>query len=145
MAEESIAEQLNAQDEHGLLREQVIAPSGGAVESAPGASVEAVTEKTEGKYNELLAKVVPKKSATPSDDKPVDEEVVKLDARHIGAMTDEDGKVQKLVDLAGTKGVAHAVRVARSLKDYYALDRMHDELANRLYQGLLERGLIEQE
>jgi hypothetical protein len=60
-------------------------------------------------------------------------------------MSDEESAVQKLLDLAGAKGVAHAVNVARKLNDYYALDRMHDELADRLYDGLLARGLIEKE
>jgi len=68
-----------------------------------------------------------------------------LDAKHIGALSDEESKVQKLLDLASTKGVVHAVKVARSLKDYYALDRMHDELSGKLYQGLLDKGMIEKE
>ncbi len=143
MPEESVTEALNEQDEHGLIREQVILPPA-APEGTPHQVAEGSAEKTEGKYNELLAKVVPTKSAAPTD-QPASEEAVKLDAKHIGALTDEESKVQKLLDLASAKGVVHAVRVARSLQDYYALDKIHDELANRLYQGLLEKGLIEKE
>ncbi len=96
-------------------------------------------EKTEERYNEILSKVTPQTTVASDDN------AVILDAKHIGALTDEESKVQKLLDLASTKGVAHAVKVARSLKDYYALDRMHDELADKLYQGLLDKGLIEKE
>jgi hypothetical protein len=123
-----------------------------SVEQAPAPSPETVVdveklvlhetgrEKTEERYNEILSKVSPQKTASLSDD-----DAVVLDAKHIGALTDEESKVQKLLDLAGVKGVTHAVKVTRSLKDYYALDRMHDELADKLYQGLLEKGLIEKE
>lgn len=98
-------------------------------------------EKTEERYQEILSQVIPKGNVTSGDD----DAVIVLDAKHIGALTDEESKVQKLLDLASAKGVAHAVKVARSLRDYYALDRMHDELADKLYQGLLDKGLIVKE
>lgn len=103
---------------------------------------ETAREKTSERYNEILSKVTPTSGSKSDDDGNGD---IILDAKHIGALTDEESKVQKLLDLASTKGVAHAVKVARSLKDYYALDRMHDELAGKLYQGLLDKGLIEKE
>lgn len=96
-------------------------------------------EKTEGKYHEILSKVVPAAPHAKHDDD------VGLDAKSIGETIDEESKVQKLLDLASTKGVVHAVKVARRLSDYYSLDRMHDELADKLYDGLLERGLITKE
>jgi len=68
-----------------------------------------------------------------------------LDAKSIGETIDEESKIQKLVDLASTKGVVYAVKVARSLGDYYALDRMHDELVDKFYEGLLEKGLIQKD
>lgn len=98
-------------------------------------------EKTEERYQEILSQVTPKGSTTSSDD----DAVIILDAKHIGALTDEESKIGKLLDLAQAKGVAHAVQVARSLRDYYALDRLHDELSDKLYQGLLDKGLIEKE
>lgn len=142
MAEESMVELMKERDEHGLLREQEIVP--GAPEEA-GVLPETMSEKEEGKYQELLDKVAPTKTATTSDDQAITEEDVILDAKHIGALTDEESKVQKLLDLASAKGVVHAVKVARSLKDYYALDQMHDALANKLYEGLLEKGMISKE
>lgn len=104
---------------------------------------ETVSERVEGKYHELLARVTPTQSSPVNTDD--DEHSAVLDAKHIGALTDEASKVQKLVDLAQTKGVVHAVKVARSLRDYYVLDTMHDELSGKLYQGMLEKGLIKGE
>lgn len=118
------------------------------VVSAPGNAVEAVVrhetarEKVSERYHEILSKVSPVQGTQSDDDANGD---VVLDAKHIGALTDEESKVEKLLALASTKGVVHAVKVARSLKDYYALDRMHDELAGKLYQGLLEKGLIQKD
>ncbi len=130
------------------LPEAILPNQGGTPEAvahvleAPFAP-ETAPEKAPEAYRELLSKVTPTKQATPADDD--HEATVILDAKHIGAMTDEESKVQKLLDLAGTKGVIHAVKVARSLKDFYALDRMHDELAGKFYEGLLEKGMIEKE
>lgn len=104
---------------------------------------ETVSERVEGKYHELLSRVTPTQASSINTDD--DENSAVLDAKHIGALTDEASKVQKLLDLAQTKGVVHAVKVARSLRDYYALDTMHDELSGKLYQGLLEQGLIKGE
>lgn len=68
-----------------------------------------------------------------------------IDAKSIGEEVDEESKIQKLLDLANTKGVVHAVKVARSLSDYYVLDRMHDELVDKFYEGLLAKGMITKE
>lgn len=104
------------------------------------AQPEASQERTEGKYNEILSKV-----STPGAAAVHTDEDALLDAKSIGATVDEESKIQKLLDLAGAKGVAHAVRVARTLDDYYALDQMHDALADKLYEGLLARGLIQKD
>lgn len=116
---------------------------GAAAETGQPLSPETAPERVEGKYLELLSKVTPTKTHSATDED--HEDTVILDAKHIGAMTDEEAKIQRLLDLAGTKGVIHAVKVTRSLKDYYALDRVHDELAGQLYAGLLAGGLIEKE
>ncbi len=100
---------------------------------------ETKNEKAEEKYNEILSKVSVSSQTISTDD------TIRTDAKSIGELTDEEGKVQKLLDLAAAKGVLHAVRVARSLGDYYALDRMHDDLADKLYDGLVARGLLEKE
>lgn len=101
---------------------------------------EASQEHSEGKYNEILSKVSTQGAAVSHTD-----EDASLDAKSIGATVDEESKIQKLLDLASVKGVAHAVRVARTLDDYYVLDQMHDALADRLYDGLLARGLIQKD
>ena len=119
---------------------EVVAASGNAVETV--VQHETAREKVSEQYHEILSKVSPVQNTRSDDDANGD---VVLDAKHIGALTDEESKVEKLLALAGTKGVVHAVKVARSLKDYYALDRMHDELAGKLYQGLLEKGLIQKD
>jgi hypothetical protein len=99
-------------------------------------SHESVPDHADLKYEKILSKVVSPSSPSVSDDDAV------VDAKSLNDMTDEEGKVQKLLDLAQMKGVEHAVRVARSLGDYYVLDRMHDELAEKFYDGLVEKGLI---
>ena len=95
-------------------------------------------ERAAAKYEKILSKVKAPKAAASDDDAAVD-------AKSLNDMPDEEGKVRKLVDLAQVKGVEHAVKVARSLGDYYVLDRMHDELAGRPYDELMERGLIGKE
>lgn len=103
-------------------------------------AIESKREQAAGKYDEILAKVAsPSAAGTHADD------TVASDAASIDAIADEESKIQQLLDLAGAKGVAHAVKVARSLDDYYALDRMHDDLADKLYAGLLAKGLITKE
>lgn len=105
-------------------------------------SPEALPEKKEGAYHEILSQVAKKTGGATTS---TDDHAVVLDTKSISETADEESKVQKLLDLASTKGVEHAVKVAVSLKDYYALDKMHDELSGKLYEGLLERGLISKE
>ncbi|MEK9151000.1 MAG: hypothetical protein AAB547_00020 [Patescibacteria group bacterium] len=104
------------------------------------AHIESRTEQSAGKYDEILSQVVSASAASAHAD-----DTVASDAKSIGAITDEESKIRQLLDLAGTKGVVYAVKVARSLQDYYALDRVHDDLADKLYAGLLERGLIQKD
>ena len=122
--------------------EQVSAAESFTVFPAPEkeAAAEGGPERGAGRYDEILAKVsAPSAAALHADD------AVASDARSIGTGADEEGAIQKLLDLAQTKGVVHAVSVACTLDDYYALDRMHDALADKLYAGLLARGLITKE
>lgn len=142
MAEEVIAEGVK-EEEMSVSEGKAEAMPEGVVEVGTPVSPEQAPERIEGKYQELLSRVTPTKTVSAHADDEENDPV--LDAKHIGALTDEASKVQKLLDLAQTKGVVHAVKVARTLKDYYALDRMHDELSDKLYQGLLEKGLIEKE
>lgn len=107
----------------------------------PVAHPEAAVERAEAKFDAILSQATRAAASAP----PSDAAQVVSDTDDIAATVDEESRIQKLLDLAGAKGVPHAVRVARSLKDYYALDRMHDDLVDKLYQGLLAKGLIDQE
>ncbi len=132
----------------GIVGQESISPiqeenerqSGISPEQGGEVKVEGAQEHIEGKYNEILSKVIPQ--TTPTDQSSDDH---LLDAKNIGATLDEESKIQKLVNLAEVRGVVYAVKVARSLQDYYALDRMHDELVDRLYDGLLAKGLIKKD
>lgn len=106
----------------------------------PEQTAEQKEERVEGKYLEILQKAAPTASPTVAQD---DETAVT--AKSIGALTDEEAKVSRLLELAEQKGVTQAVKVAYALKDYYVLDRMHDELADKLYAGLVEKGLVTKE
>ncbi len=97
-------------------------------------------ERLEGKYLEILQKAAPTASVATAKD-----EETATTAKSIGALTDEEAKVTRLLELAEQKGVTQAVKVAYALKDYYVLDRMHDELADSLYEGLVEKGLVTKE
>ena len=144
-----------------MPEEESMLPSGEKSETAPLSSREAsvaategvirpleqvfvpdmAAEKSEGTYHEILSKVARNaQSSAPQDDASV-----ALDTKSISETTDEESRVQQLLNLATTKGVGHAVKVAQSLRDFYALDRMHDELAGKLYEGLLKLGLITKE
>lgn len=103
-------------------------------------SVEKKSEQLEGRYHEILSKTPPSVTVPAHSDKDV-----ASDAESIAGIVDEESKIQKLLDLAGTKGVVYAVKVARKLDDYYALDVMRDALADKLYEGLLSRGLIQKD
>jgi hypothetical protein len=90
----------------------------------------------ESLYQRILASVS-SSSATQGDENDVDD-----DAKKIAQKQDADSQSRQLADLAMVKGVAHAVKVARRVGDFYVLDQMHDDLANRLYENLKQKGLI---
>lgn len=144
MAEEKMLGRESVEGSKGEFSPERKSPSEGELEIFPLetgiASNEQKEDRAEGKYKEILATVVP----TTASSTHTDEDVL-LDAKHVNATVDEESKIQKILDLAGTKGVVHAVKVARTLDDYYALDQVHDALADRLYEGLLARGLITKE
>lgn len=104
--------------------------------SSPEAKPEAPRERVAEKYAQILSKVGTAAHA------PIDPTAVQADAASLGPEEDVQATVEKLVQLAETKGVAHAVRVAQKLSDFYILDTMHDRLANDLYAELAARGLV---
>ncbi len=99
--------------------------------------IEGAVEK-ESAYAKILSKV--KTSATPAHD-----ESVHSDAQTVSQKNDAETKIDTLVRLAETKGVPHAVKVARHLDDNYALDEFHDRLlAEDLHDALMKKGLIKE-
>ncbi len=108
-------------------------------ERMPESTVESSKERAAEKYSAILSRI-PTQSPQPSDDTQVG-----VDAKSVYDETDEETRVTMLLSLVETKGPAYAVRVARHLNDYYVLDRMHDELAGRFYEALMEKGVIRDE
>lgn len=104
-------------------------------EKRPESRQEGAAEKDQA-YVKILAKV--QTQAQPADDA-----AVAADAHAIGKPDAEESKIETLIKLATTKGVVHAVKVARHLEDNYALDEFHDRLlGEELHDALLKKGLI---
>ncbi len=108
-------------------------------ETAP---VPEMSERKEGAaekdsaYSKILSKI---KSATTT----VAHDDVATDAKTASEETDYESKIVKLVEIAETKGVAHAVKVAQHLEDNYTLDELHDRLlAEDLHDALVKKGMI---
>ncbi|HEX8973920.1 MAG TPA: hypothetical protein VF817_00330 [Patescibacteria group bacterium] len=90
-------------------------------------------------YGNILSKV----QSQATDE--IDHDEVARDA-HTGAQqTDAETQIQHLIDIAGQKGVVHAVKVARHMEDNYILDTFHDRmLADELHDALIKKGMIEE-
>lgn len=118
---------------NGVEQRPEAGPSG-LSENAPEKAVEVANER----YQEILSKTsVPQDPASPAAASQVE-----VDAKAVYDETDAEARVTKLVSLAETKGIEHAVRVAQKLNDFYVLDRMHDELSGKFYDALKAKGLI---
>lgn len=122
--------------EIGAERSKEIGPSDG-IEHAPETAAESAKEK----YAEMMAQVQPAAPAAPM----TADETVAIDAKAVYDETDAEARVTKLMSLAETKGAVHAVRVAERLNDFYVLDRMHDELAEKFYDALKAKGMLKDE
>lgn len=138
MAEEIIIEKSENGGEGARERGPLSLESQSGREQIPALEHEPRKEGREGQYNELLSKLNAGVKSTPVIS---DAEVAK-DAQAVSLGADEESRIRHLVDLAHAKGPVHAVRVARSLQDYYALDRMHDELSDAFFRKLGEEGLL---
>ena len=121
----------------GRIEQVKEAGSMDGAEHAPESATEAAKEK----YAEMMAQVRP---VTPTAPIPA-EDVVAIDAKAVYDETDAEARVTKLISLAETKGPVHAVRVAERLNDFYVLDRMHDELADKFYEALKAKGMLKDE
>jgi hypothetical protein len=122
-------------NEPGAALRPEAGPSG-ILERAP----EQVAETANEKYSEILSKASPQ---DPSATTPAPSQV-EIDAKAVYDETDAEARVTKLVALAETRGIEHSVRVAQKLNDFYVLDRMHDELSEKFYDALKEKGLIKE-
>jgi hypothetical protein len=107
------------------------------LDKTPEIRQEGAVEK-ENAYAKILSKV--KTQAVPADDA-----AVATDAHAVGSADSEEAKIETLIKLATTKGVVHAVKVARHWEDNYALDEFHDRLlVDSLHDALLKQGLIKE-
>lgn len=103
----------------------------------PSKESEAKSEKAEDHFSNILTKVGA--STTPTEDGQL-----AMDAAVVSKQTDAESQVAELLQMASLKGVPYAVKVARKLGDYYVLDKMHDELAEKFYEALKAKGMIEE-
>ncbi|NCU41925.1 MAG: hypothetical protein EOM19_04365 [Candidatus Moranbacteria bacterium] len=85
-----------------------------------------------------LLEEVKKSSQTNSS---TDPSSVQKDAEEISEIS-EEGKVTKLVSLAKEKGLDYAFEVALKYEDLYIIDKLHDTLSGKLYDELVQEGLI---
>ena len=113
----------------------------GGVEFDKEKTIESVAEKSaaekDASYQNILSKV-----KTQNDN---DDDSIMQDASTLHQQTDRESQITHLIDLATTKGVEHAVKVAQKAEDYYVLDQLHDRLlADELHEALMSRGLIEE-
>ncbi|MBW6440931.1 hypothetical protein K0B03_02745 [Patescibacteria group bacterium] len=70
-----------------------------------------------------------------------DEKKVKITTAELKNL-DTVGQVNKLSALAFDKGLAHSIKVARSLGDAYLLDALHDKLIGELHEELIKKGKL---
>ncbi|HAI73775.1 MAG TPA: hypothetical protein DCS28_04150 [Candidatus Moranbacteria bacterium] len=150
MADE-IKSNLEPIEENDLNLENKFVRSGAETKKVEGAdmpkdipeivSAQEMPERKEGAmekdsaYSRILAKIKSPSTAIHSD--------VSNDAKATSEETDYESKIVKLVEIAETKGVAHAVKVAQHLEDNYTLDELHDRLlAEDLHNALVKKGMI---
>ena len=116
---------------------EIMPPSGMSemIPSQEGAERKEGAMEKDDAYAKILAKVKSSGTAIQSD--------VSLDAKIASDEADYESKIIKLVEIAETKGVVHAVKVAKHLEDNYLLDELHDRLlATDLHDALVKKGII---
>lgn len=108
-------------------------------------SIEGAVERKEGSvekeaaYSKILSKVASQKQEI------YGAEDVSTDAETANKGMDAESKIASLVQLAQTKGIPHAVKVARHMEDNYTLDEFHDRLlGEELHNALVKKGLIKE-
>ena len=109
-------------------------------------SIEGTVERKEGdaekevSYSKILSKMSSQKPVTLTSDTDV-----ATDAATTNSGIDAESKITNLVQLAETKGIPHAVKVARHMEDNYTLDEFHDRLlGEELHDALVKNGMIKE-
>ncbi|MFA5986327.1 MAG: hypothetical protein WC819_03200 [Parcubacteria group bacterium] len=99
-------------------------------------------EKTRAQNDTVYTQIL---SQVQSQSHQHDDDTITQDASALHQIADRESQISHLMDLAMTKGVAHAVKVAQRVEDYYVLDQLHDRMrAEEFYQALIAKGFIEQ-
>ena len=99
---------------------------------------EGIVEK-EAAYSKIISKAPNQAKPTPP------KEDIETDATAANSGIDAESKINNLVKLAETKGITHAVKVARHMEDNYTLDEFHDRLlGEELHKALIDRGIIKE-
>jgi len=123
-------------------------PEGAMPESPKEAvhSIEGAVERKEGagekesSYSKILSKVNAKSPVVLTSDTDV-----ATDASATNSGIDAESKITNLVQLAETKGIPHAVKVARHMEDNFTLDEFHDRLlGEELHSALVQKGMIKE-
>jgi len=96
---------------------------------------EQVFEQAPEQKNERVGELLQKIDTHTASLQATTQNQVKDDAANL-SLIDEEERVTRLLSLADTKGVVHAVSVARTLEDFYALDVFRDTLIERLHEKL---------
>jgi len=113
----------------------------GAAGAESGPKKEKREKERSQAYEKLLEKV---RSATTTTSKSDDATTIQADVDAI-AQIEEEARVKRLVEVARSKGVTHAFKVALKLGDYYTLDMLHDTLVDNFYEELVQKGFIDKE
>ncbi len=107
----------------------------GSSESKPLVEKEQFLERAVEQKNERVGELLQKIDTHTAALQTTSQSQITDDAAHL-ATIDEEERITKLLSLADTKGVVHAVSVARKLEDFYALDTLRDTLIERFHEKL---------
>lgn len=90
-------------------------------------------------YNQIVSKISKTTNDVTTDD-------VKNDAQMVSEKMDAESQIQHLVEIATSKGVTHAIKVAKHIDDNYVMDMLHDKLiSDEFHKVLVEKNFISPE
>lgn len=135
---EPIEEEKKSFDTKGLFPEE-------STETKKEVSLEKNQEGTEREKllseRDDLSSLLEKVKKTSQEQPPIDTVSIQSDADDLSEIS-EEGKITKLVSLAKEKGLDYAFEVALKYEDLYTIDKLHDTLSGKLYDELVQEGLI---